>query len=98
MPLGELHGIHPGSEVIATGSAMRMPVGNELKSRVLDGLGKPIDGRGPIVAEHSVGLNLLPPHPLKRQRIRDVRQGPDGLLYLLTDEDDGVVLRIEPAP
>ena len=31
-----------------------------------------------------------------RQRIRDVRQGPDGLLYLLTDEDDGVVLRIEP--
>jgi glucose/arabinose dehydrogenase len=32
-----------------------------------------------------------------RQRIRDVRQGPDGLLYLLTDEDPGAVLRIEPA-
>jgi glucose/arabinose dehydrogenase len=32
-----------------------------------------------------------------KQRIRDVRQGPDGLLYLLTDEDEGVVLRIEPA-
>jgi glucose/arabinose dehydrogenase len=32
-----------------------------------------------------------------RQRIRDVRQGPDGLLYLLTDEDDGAILRIEPA-
>ena len=31
------------------------------------------------------------------QRIRDVRQGPDGLLYLLTDEDDGAILRIEPA-
>jgi len=31
-----------------------------------------------------------------RQRIRDVRQGPDELLYLLTDEDDGAVLRIEP--
>ncbi len=31
------------------------------------------------------------------QRIRDVRQGPDGLLYLLTDEDDGALLRIEPA-
>jgi glucose/arabinose dehydrogenase len=26
-----------------------------------------------------------------------VRQGPDGLLYLLTDEDDGAILRIEPA-
>jgi len=32
-----------------------------------------------------------------RQRIRDVRQGPDGLLYLLTDEKAGAVLRIEPA-
>jgi len=32
-----------------------------------------------------------------RQRIRDVRQGPDQLLYLLTDADDGAVLRIEPA-
>ncbi len=31
------------------------------------------------------------------QRIRDVRQGPDGLLYVLTDEDDGALLRISPA-
>jgi glucose/arabinose dehydrogenase len=31
------------------------------------------------------------------QRIRDVRQGADGLLYLITDEDDGALLRIEPA-
>ncbi|HLH44189.1 MAG TPA: PQQ-dependent sugar dehydrogenase [Bryobacteraceae bacterium] len=32
-----------------------------------------------------------------KQRIRDVRQGPDGLLYLLTDEDPGALLQIEPA-
>ena len=32
-----------------------------------------------------------------RQRIRNVRQGPDGLLYLLTDEDDGAILKLEPA-
>jgi glucose/arabinose dehydrogenase len=32
-----------------------------------------------------------------RQRIRDVRQGPDGFLYLLTDDADGAVLRIEPS-
>jgi glucose/arabinose dehydrogenase len=31
-----------------------------------------------------------------RQRIRDVRQGPDGLLYILTDEDNGALLRLEP--
>jgi glucose/arabinose dehydrogenase len=29
------------------------------------------------------------------QRIRDVRQGPDGYLYLLTDEDDAALLRLE---
>jgi glucose/arabinose dehydrogenase len=33
-----------------------------------------------------------------RQRIRDVRPGPDGCLYVLTDENDGALLRIEPAP
>lgn len=32
------------------------------------------------------------------QRLRDVRQGQDGLLYVVTDEDDGALLRIEPAP
>ena len=30
------------------------------------------------------------------QRVRDVRQGPDGLLYVLTEEQDGALLRIEP--
>jgi glucose/arabinose dehydrogenase len=33
-----------------------------------------------------------------KQRIRDVRQGPDGLLYVLTEEENGALLRIEPAP
>ena len=31
-----------------------------------------------------------------KQRIREVRQGPDGLLYLLTEEEDGALLRLEP--
>ena len=35
--------------------------------------------------------------PELRQRIRDVRQGPDGLIYILTEESDGAVLRLEPA-
>ena len=33
-----------------------------------------------------------------RQRIREVKPGPDGLIYVLTDEPAGAVLRIEPAP
>ena len=74
MPLGELRGIHPGSEVIATGAPMRIPVSSALKGRVLDGLGRPLDQLGPVPAEHTVGLHLLPPHPLKRQRIREVFQ------------------------
>ena len=74
MPLGELHGIHPGSEVIATGAPMRVAVGGALKGRVIDGLGNPIDGQGAIVTDHFVGLNLRPPHPLKRQRIDQVFQ------------------------
>ena len=72
MPLGELKGIHPGSEVTATGAPMRIGVGHALKGRVLDGLGRPIDGLGAVQTEQSVELNLLPPHPLKRQRIHKV--------------------------
>lgn len=74
MPLGEITGIQPGSEVIATGSPLRVAVGAALKGRVIDGLGNAIDGLGPITAEHEVGLRLSPPHPLKRQRITRVFQ------------------------
>ena len=74
MPLGELRGIHPGSEVVATGAPLRVSVSAGLKGRVIDGLGKPIDSLGPLVSEHTVGLNLHPPHPLKRQRIGKVFQ------------------------
>lgn len=70
MPLGETHGIHVGSEVVATGSALRVPVGDALMGRVIDGLGHPLDGRGSISADRFVSVKSLPPHPLKRQRIR----------------------------
>lgn len=72
MPLGEVRGIHPGSEVIATGSALRVKVGDKLRGRVIDGLGRPLDSLGPIEGERTVGLNLLPPHPLERHRIASV--------------------------
>ena len=74
MPLGETRGIHPGSEVIATGAPLRVAVGSALKGRVIDGLGAPLDALGPIITEHHIGLNLRPPHPLKRQRIHQVFQ------------------------
>ncbi len=74
MPLGEIHGIHPGAEVVATGTPLRVAVSSALKGRVIDGLGNPIDGLAPIAGEHNVGLNFRPPHPLKRQRIQKVFQ------------------------
>jgi len=69
MPLGETHGIHPGSEVISLGRPLQAPVGDALQGRVIDGLGRPLDDLGPIEAGLSTTLHLLPPHPLKRQRI-----------------------------
>ncbi|MBC8001700.1 MAG: flagellum-specific ATP synthase FliI, partial [Opitutaceae bacterium] len=48
MPLGEIHGIHPGSEVVALGTSLRVPVGDGLKGRVIDGLGHPLDDLGPL--------------------------------------------------
>ena len=74
MPLGEIHGIHPGSEVTASGAPLQVPVGEAMKGRVIDGLGQPIDARGPLAVGHQVGLHLKPPHPLKRQRIQEVFQ------------------------
>lgn len=74
MPLGNVHGIAPGSEVVAMGGPMRVPVGNALQGRVIDGLGQPLDGLGPIAAEQFASVHLPPPHPLKRQRIREVFQ------------------------
>jgi flagellum-specific ATP synthase len=70
MPLGEMHGIHPGSEVIALGGPLQVPVGAALKGRVLDGLGQALDGLGPLRPDQFASIHFRPPHPLKRQRIQ----------------------------
>jgi flagellum-specific ATP synthase len=72
MPLGELSGIHPGSEVIAHGRPLEVPVGDELLGRVLNGLGQPIDSLPPIRPAGLARCMAAPPHPLRRTRIRDV--------------------------
>jgi len=70
MPLGEIHGLHPGCEVIATGTPLQVSVGEALKGRVINGLGQPLDGLPPVRTTNAVRLHVAPPHPLKRQRIR----------------------------
>lgn len=48
-----------------------------------------LDSEGRVLAQESLPIG---------ERVRDVRQGPDGFLYVLTDEKSGRLLRIEPAP
>ncbi|MEB3222979.1 MAG: flagellar protein export ATPase FliI [Candidatus Sericytochromatia bacterium] len=70
MPLGEMSGIRPGSEVVATGKPLTVAVGPALLGRVLDGLGRPIDGGSPLRGLPRVPVEAPPPNPLLRARIR----------------------------
>lgn len=71
MPLGEMTGLMPGSDVVAGGHSLTIGVGESLLGRVLDGLGQPIDGKANIRTETQYPVNNLPPNPLKRRRIAD---------------------------
>lgn len=71
MPFGSMDDIRPGSEVIATGTSLRVAVGRQLLGRILDGFGRPMDSKGPIDAEAEVRVAASPPHPLKRPRISE---------------------------
>ncbi|NOZ28577.1 MAG: flagellar protein export ATPase FliI [Chloroflexi bacterium] len=71
MPLGEMEGIQPGSPVIATGGPFTIPVGPELLGRVVDGLGRPLDGKGPLVGAQKSPLDSTAPHPLRRRVISE---------------------------
>ncbi len=79
MPLGELHGIGPGTRVLASGAPFRIAVGESLLGRVVDGLGMPEDGQpaadtsdptrpggGPVLARSTIAT---PPSALSRPRI-----------------------------
>ena len=71
MPLGELGGIGPGTPVIPTGSPFRIDVGEELRGRVIDGLGRPLDGAGPIQADAWRSTTASPPDAFTRPRINE---------------------------
>jgi flagellum-specific ATP synthase len=68
MPLGELGGIGAGSEVIALGRPLEVILGDALLGRIIDGLGNPMDGGGPLLGRRTEVTNA-PPDPLRRQRV-----------------------------
>jgi flagellum-specific ATP synthase len=70
MPFGEIRGIGPGSRVVARDQQAVMGVGEGLLGRVLDGLGSPIDGKGPIPAQGVYPIYAKPLNPFLKKRIR----------------------------
>jgi flagellum-specific ATP synthase len=71
MPLGEMRGIGPSSRLLMKGRCALVPVGQQLLGRVLNGLGEPLDGRGPLMTDHQYPLHAAPINPLKRTRIAE---------------------------
>ena len=69
MPLGEVRGIGPGSRLMYEPDNPSVPVGPGLLGRILDGLGHPLDGKGPVPATTSYPLYSPSLNPLDRARI-----------------------------
>jgi len=71
MPLGSIRGVNPGSIVTSTGEQLRVPVGDQLIGRVVNGLGTVIDDHGPLTGTERRALYADPPPSLKRKRITE---------------------------
>jgi flagellum-specific ATP synthase len=69
MPLGDTTGLHVGCEVAASDRPPLPRTGPEMLGRVLDALGRPMDGLGLLPIERGASHSAQPPHPLRRQRI-----------------------------
>lgn len=71
MPLGDMNGIAHGDDVISRSRQISVTVGRELLGRVLDGLGRPIDGKGPILAADERPIHGQAPCPMDRPCIAE---------------------------
>jgi flagellum-specific ATP synthase len=71
MPLGDLQEVSAGCDVVASSFTSSAPVGPRLIGRVVDGLGQPLDGLGPLRADYAKSLRNSPPNPLRRVRIHE---------------------------
>jgi len=69
VPLGDTAGIRPGDRIISRGADLAVPVGEALLGRVVDALGRPIDGLGPVHTPHLASLRPPALNPLDREPI-----------------------------
>lgn len=72
MPLGATAGVTPGDPVLPSGAAATVPAGPGLLGRVVDALGRPMDGAGPLADVVAVPLEQAAPNPLHRRRVDTV--------------------------
>jgi flagellum-specific ATP synthase len=72
MPLGRMPAVRVADTVVAAGAKAEMPVGPGLLGRVVDALGRPLDGLGPVAAEDSYPLHREALNPLARANITRV--------------------------
>jgi F-type H+-transporting ATPase subunit alpha len=72
--LGEYHGIREGDRVKRTGRIISVPVGEELLGRVVNALGQPIDGKGPILTTTFAPIERLAPGVVDRQPVKEPLQ------------------------
>ena len=72
--LGEYQHIKEGEEVRRTGTIMAVPVGEALIGRVVDALGRPIDGKGPIVTDKTNPIERIAPGVIERQSVKQPLQ------------------------
>ncbi|MBZ5675786.1 MAG: F0F1 ATP synthase subunit alpha [Acidobacteriia bacterium] len=72
--LGEFSGIKEGDEVRRTGRIMSVPVGEAMVGRVVNALGQPIDGKGPIETKEFYAIERLAPGIVDRQPVREPLQ------------------------
>ena len=71
MPLSELKGIAPGSEVFTTGEPFYIEISEDIIGRVVDGLARPIDNRGAIKKKIKYPIDNTPPRAMDRKRITE---------------------------
>ena len=71
LPLENIDGICPGDTVESVNSQRQICLGDSVMGRVLDGLGRPIDGKGPLTGSEMRPLDNMSPPPLKRELIKD---------------------------
>lgn len=86
MPVENTDGLRPGLLVEATGHLPELPLSDALLGRVIDPLGRPLDGGPPIDPEAHLPLHGQPPNPMQRRRISEVLstglRSLDGMLTL----------------